>query len=387
MDVLRTRAARWIAAGLGLLLLALGKLAPAGADSNTLLLTNQPVVVILLAGHGNDVTVRTWDRPFVQIDDPDNATTITRTAAVWGTPRFPLTARLPPFRYVERQDGQIVGNGLMPPEDFPLSGFRAGAHDVVRIRALTAAHVTVMVPPETGYLDIRSNGGSTTIDGYHGADLFIRQSYGQIHVGDAATTAYFELQNGLVQLSDDDFSRVRVRANAARVVFERCRSTQIEATTVSGSIVYDGGSFEPGLARFESESGAIALGVNAGAQLVAHSQDGRVFTRFDQPAQVTQRGESDAAATIGGGGALVNAISQRGNVYLYDGALNDHRNLGPEWRPAHQAFRRPAAMAQPGFQRPPPMLQRPPLYQHLRRYAPARPALRARTFERVRRRA
>jgi|HubBroStandDraft_1064217.scaffolds.fasta_scaffold03787_11 hypothetical protein len=351
VDVLRTLATRWIAAGLGLLLFGLVSAAPGVADTTTTLLGDQPVIRILVRGAGNDVLVHTWDRPFLQVDSPDVTPTVTREGATWGTPTRPLVARLPPFAYVERQDGQVIGTGLLPPEDFPFSGFRVGPHDVVTVAAPAGSHLIVTVPAGTGILEVRSGGGQTTIDGYRGANLFVLQGNGRVRLSDSDTTAFLQQQNGQLSLIDDDFARVRVRVNAAGVAFERCRTTQIEASTISGSIVYDGGTFEPGLARFESETGSIALGVNAGAELVAHSQSGRVFTQFDAPTALAQQGESDARATVGGGGALVNAISQRGNVYLYDGAFADHRGLGPEWRPVHEFFNRRAGPRPQRFER------------------------------------
>jgi hypothetical protein len=373
VDVLLNPAARWIAAGLGLLMVGLIAAAPAAADSTSFVLAPQPVVRITLHGTGNDVTVRSWDRPFVEVDS-DGSAQVNRSAVTWGTPTRPLVARLPPFHYVQRQDGEIVGDGLQPPEDFPFAGFRAGPHDVLAVTAPPGARLVVIVPYGTGILDVNSTGGQTTIEGYHGANLFVLQGTGRVRIENSDTTAFVQQQNGTMGLGDDTFERLRVRVNAANVVFERCRTTQIEASTVSGPIVYDGGTFEPGLARFESESGSIALGVSSGAELVAHAEAGKVFTQFDGPTQVAQHGDGDATAMVAGGGALVNAISQRGNVYLYDGAFADHPNLGPEWRPVRDSFNR----------RQPP--SRRPYEQRMRRRAPAQPAgFRARTFGAARR--
>ena len=47
-----------------------------------------------------------------------------------------------------------------------------------------------------------------------------------------------------------------------------------------GSIVYDNGDFAPGLARFESEHGNVALGVRGNAQIGAHSGTGHVVSSF-----------------------------------------------------------------------------------------------------------
>jgi hypothetical protein len=111
--------------------------------------------------------------------------------------------------------------------------------------------------------------------------------------------------------------------------------------------VYDRGSFNPGLARFETQNGNIALGVTGAAQLIGRSQDGHVYTMFDRrsASSVEQRGDGEATATVGGGGPLVNAISGRGNVFLYEGSLANRHPSSPEWRQLHQLFnahRRPA---------------------------------------------
>jgi len=41
---------------------------------------------------------------------------------------------------------------------------------------------------------------------------------------------------------------------------------------------------------------------------------------------------------VGGGGPLVNAISSRGNIYLYDGSLANRRELPADWRPVRAVF-------------------------------------------------
>src|SRR5665213_2870012 len=184
VDVLRFLAPRWIAAGLGLLLIALAHgPAPAAAGSSSVDAGEQVVVNVIVRGRGNEVAFRVWDRPNVQIDYAEDAPSVDRRSVTFGTARFPLVQQIPPQLY----GMQTGGGGALPPEEFPFTGVRAGPHDVVSI--------------------------------------------------------------------------------AAHDVFERCRSKQIEATSVTGSIVYDGGAFDPGLARFESQSGNIALGVTSSAQL------------------------------------------------------------------------------------------------------------------------
>lgn len=341
VDVIRLRASRWIAAGLGALVLAGATLTgtPARAASSSMDVGDQAVVAINVRGRGNAITIRTWDRPTVQIDG--DATTVNRRVVPFGNGGRPLSQPIPPALFHER-DGTT---STLPPEDFPFAGLRDGAHDLVQIEAGAGAHVTVTVPASTGVLYAIDGGGTTQIDGYRGGNLIVFQHFGRVMLRNTATTAFVQMNAGVFQAVDSNFARVRVRADVAHAIFENCRSTQIEATTIGGNIVYDGGSFDPGLARFESQSGTIALGVSSNAQVVGRSGDGRVYTAFERhDASVAQQGNT-ATATIGGGGPLVNALSTHGNVILYDGSLRTRRSVAPELRPLHAFLtgRRPRA--------------------------------------------
>lgn len=332
VEIIGLRASRWIAAGLGVLVFLLAALAgrTAPAQAATLDVGDQAVVALTVRGRGNSVTVRTWDRSSVQVDG--DVTSVDRRTVPFGGGGRPLSQPIPPALFHER-DGTTAA---LPPEDFPFAGLRDGPHDIVRIEAPQGTHLVVTVPASTGVLYAISGGGTTEIAGYRGANLVIFQRVGRVRLANVATTAFVQMNAGMLQATSSVFARLRARADAAQLVFEGCRSTQIEATTIGGSVVYDGGSFEPGLARFESQSGAIALGVEANAQLIGRSGDGRVYASFERrDASVSQQGNT-ATATLGGGGALVNALSAHGNVYLYDGSLRTRRTVAPELRPVHQ---------------------------------------------------
>lgn len=342
VDVFRYRAPRWIAAGLGVLLACVVSLiAPAAAQSSTASLdvSDQAIVRVFVKGRGNEVSVRTWDRSTVEVDSADGEPPmIARQIVTAGTQAFPLSAAIGPFAWIQHVDGQVVGQGTFPPEDFPYALFRPGNHDSIRVVAEPGSHLVVTVPANTGILWVQVGGGKTTIDGYRGSNLFVVQGAGRVRLDHVATTAFAQMGFGTLHVADSSFDRIRVRDNMAQVIFERVRSKQIEASTISGSIVYDGGSFDPGLARFESQSGDIALGVVGSAQLTGRSGEGHVYTQFDQRVAVEQHSDGDASANIGNGGPLVNAISNRGNVYLYDGTLLARRAVAPEWRPVQHLF-------------------------------------------------
>ena len=341
MDVPRTRALRWIAAGLGVFVsCSIGAAAPALAGTSSFDVGDQAVVNVLVRGRGNQVTVRVWDRPSVQVDYADDgAPTVEKQSITFGTPRFPLAQQIPLQFYTARdKDGQIIAGAPLPPEVFPYASFRPGPHDAVNVVAAEGARMVVTLPATTGILTLRIGGGQTVLEGYRGANLFIVQNQGRIQLSGATTSAFVQMNYGAFYAADGNFERIRVRGIAAHDVFERCRTRQIEATSVSGSILYDGGSFDPGLARFESQTGHIALGVNSPAQLVGRSQQGHVYTLFDRRTNVEQRSDGEATATVGEGGPLVNAISTRGNVFFYDGTLAGRRGIAPEWRGLHQLF-------------------------------------------------
>ncbi len=116
--------------------------------------------------------------------------------------------------------------------------------------------------------------------------------------------------------------------------FEHCAAAQIQASSLTGSIIYDNGTFTPGLAHFESQRGSVALGVaNGNAQITAHSDSGRVFNE----AQGFVRG-----------GPVVTATSGSGAVLYYRGSLRQHPQLMQRLPANARPFRRP-----PGGRRPP----------------------------------
>jgi hypothetical protein len=341
VDVRLARALRGIAAGLGVFLACLSTPPAASvAGTSALDVGDQAVIRVFMRGKGNSVEVRTWDRQTVQVESADYATPqVERSVVAFGTPRNPLSQQVPAQLYTTHDSGGLAGIGqTLPPEEFPYQGFRPGIHDMVRVTAPQGSRLMVMVPASTGVLDLRVGGGQTTIEGYRGANLYVLQGTGWVHLDSSTTTAFVQLNYGSVFADDGVFDRIRVRGIGAHDVFERCRSKQIEASSISGTIVYDGGSFDPGLARFESQTGNIALGVTSSAQLMGRSDTGHVYTMFDQrgSAIVDQHGDGNATASVGSGGPLVNALSAHGNVFLYDGTMSSRRTVAPEWRPVLQ---------------------------------------------------
>ena len=330
---------RWIA-GCAFLLVVLARAAAARAVPSVLDVHDQAVVQVWARG-ASEVTVRTWDRPAVQVESDDEQIRINRRTVAFGTPHDPLSATIP-VTTIQIRDAQ--GNpttATLPPEDFPYApDMRAGNHDVVIIAAGEGSSTTVTIPAATAILDARIFGvGRLTIDNYHGGTLFVMSGGGQTTLENVQSATFVQALNGRFMAVDSTFDRLRARGNTAAMIFERCHAKQIEVTTRAGPIVYDNGYFDGGLARFESTSGPIAVGLAGPAQVTARSQEGRVFGLWDRRTPFEQRSENDLTAVVAGGGPLVTAVTARANVFLYDGSLLTRREVPPAWRAIHAAFR------------------------------------------------
>ena len=345
-------ALRRAAAGLALLLGFLCP-APANAASGSFTIGGQSVVQVW-AGARSTITIKAWDRPNVQFDTGDESVSVIRRPLTFGTPQSPMSVSIPLANIRVRDPSGGTSPGTLPPEDFPYaSDFRTGVHDSIRIVAHARARVTVMVPASVAILDVRMRGGAgiITVDGYHGGTLFAGSNGGQMLLSNVTSATFIQMMNGRLDVSDSSFDRLRARGNTASMVFEHDRARQIEISTVSGPIVYDNGTFDPGLARFESTSGSIAIGVDGGAQLTARSSEGHVYSMWERRTPIAQRTEGEANATVAGGGPVVNAVTGRGNVYLYDGALDTRHTIPPEWQPIREALQRRRPRAPDAFQR------------------------------------
>ncbi|MBV8197342.1 MAG: DUF4097 family beta strand repeat protein [Candidatus Eremiobacteraeota bacterium] len=215
------------------------------------------------------------------------------------------------------------GPVTLPAESFVLPELPGSAHDAIVARG--GGHVTITIPRNTAMVLAQVRAGHLSISGYHGIFVAHNRS-GGITLDNVGGTGFVESLRGRVQATNSTFDRLRIRTATGNMLFQGCTSHQIQATSAYGSIVYDNGHFQPGLARFESEHGNVALGVRGGAQIGAHSGSGQVISSFHREADV--RGNpTTKQATVGGGGPVVTATSRHGSVYLYSGSMNEHPHV------------------------------------------------------------
>ncbi|MBV9333161.1 MAG: DUF4097 family beta strand repeat protein, partial [Candidatus Eremiobacteraeota bacterium] len=282
-------------------------------------------------GGRGQVTIQTWDRPQVLVTS-EQPTDIQHLTPNQVDPRIPKQFQMPSHT-IQTEHGPVT----LAAESFVLPEISSGPHDAIVARG--NGRMTIMIPRGTAMVIAHLRAGRLAINDYHG--VFVAHVRGaEVALNRVGGTGYVESLRGRVVATDSSFERLRVRTATGDMLFRGCTSHQIQANSNYGSIVYDNGDFAPGLARFESEHGNVALGVRGNAQIGAHSGAGHVESSFRDDAQV--RGDpTTKQATVGNGGPVVTATSKNGSVYLYSGSMNDHPHVRQELSGSTQLPTRP----------------------------------------------
>lgn len=289
--------------------------AVARAEVTTIATAGNPIVWVQL--RTGNIVVHTWDRSDVSVDadatahirhfaGPDVGAHYPQQVPLWSQ-----TLHLP--------DGDFT----LAPESFVLPPPAAPVNDAIMIRG--DGNVVVTIPNGTSLLATNVARGDVAIDNYRNGVFVAHVGVGSTRLTNVSGTGALQTIGGPTIIADSDFTRIRTRSARGNIIFERCNVQQVEATSITGSVVFDNGTFKPGLARFESERGNVALGVAGGAvQINARSQTGDVQSGFGSEARVVRAG-AETQASIGSGGPVVTATSGAGTVLLYKGALRDSK--------------------------------------------------------------
>ncbi len=302
---------------------------PARADTTTFDNLTAPIVRVNL--RAGDVTIRTWDRQSVEVTGESSLSILHRTMR-----QMPEAA---PILIPQARNGAAS----LAPETFVISSIAPGAHDAIVVKSTPqtpAGPLVVTVPNDAALVFVFARGGKLDVRDYRGGTFVGFTGRGRLALQHVGGTIFAQTGRGALVIGDAVTDRLRARTLYGDITFERCRSHQIEATSIDGSIVYDDGTFEPGLARFESTHGDVAIGTQSAAEFGGHvAGDGRVFTQFQRGARVSGT-QGDTNAIVGGGGPVVTATTQTGNVYLFDGTLRTRERLGAAWQQPLAALQR-----------------------------------------------
>ncbi|HEX5275071.1 MAG TPA: hypothetical protein VFW34_07335 [Candidatus Rubrimentiphilum sp.] len=278
-----------------------------------------PVVRVMM--RSGTLTIRTWNRSDVQVASlqPVSARNFKPDAVARA-----LTGSIPIFATsVFDPAGQIT----LPQEEFALTPLSPGPHQGVFVQALDA-DVVLTLPAGTALVLASVQRGGIDMQDYRGTFTLLLHN-GPMRLRNVSGTGFAQVARGPLMIFDSQFDRLRARTAAGNIVFENCNSRQIQVSSVTGTIVYDGGAFQPGLARFETEDGSVALGISRDAQVGAHSSVGRIYSIVGGSS--VRAGQTDAQ--IGNGRSVVTASSSHGAIFLYTGTLRSQQRLPAEWRP------------------------------------------------------
>ena len=285
------------------------------AETTTLEAVAAPIVRINVPG--GDVTIRTWQRNTVAVDGAATLVVQRRLVHV-AAEQLPL--------FIPGAGRTPDGRAQLPAESFVVASIPSGPREQIVIRMPLgsapggAAPLTVTVPADAVFVSARTGTGNLEVDDYRGGTFVGVTTRGRLALSNFAGTAFVQTGRGPLHIGDSAFDRLRARTVAGTMVFERCHVREIEATSVSGSLVFDAGAFEPGLARFESARGQIAVGTSNGVIFAGHAGGGKVFTNFERVAR-TETHDGGTTAFVAGGGPLVTATTQAASVFFYDGSL------------------------------------------------------------------
>ncbi|HEY9181285.1 MAG TPA: hypothetical protein VIO32_11250 [Candidatus Baltobacteraceae bacterium] len=300
---------------------------PAHALAQQVISTSSTPVIRVQMRSGR-LTVHTWDKPQVQIDS--NVAVRARHVGPAA-----VAAALPPEITIFSMSVQSPSGSLtLPPEGFAFDpSLLVQPHDgVVVFGGDQDANVTITVPNTTALLLALVFRGGIAVNGYHGGTFVTQVHTGGIDLENVTGDGYAEVARGPLFVRNSAFNRIRARTATGNIIFRNCNVRQIEASSIDGNIAYDNGTFVPGIARFESQNGNIAIGVaGGGASIAAHSTGGKIFAGFSRGAAVIGS-PTDAQAIVGPGGPIVTANSQRGAVYLYNGSIGSHGRLQGAWQ-------------------------------------------------------
>lgn len=324
-----------------------------GAQAQPVFLDAGEAPVVQIGVRSGTIVVDTWDRPGVTVDSADEVN-VRKVTARFGNAPGDIPMSVPMLAGpVRTPQGDDV---TLPPENFVFSTVSPGPHDAVLVTATDAVVATVHIPANTALLVVRSvTASQIEINNYRAGTTIVHARAGVVRMNGDGGDAFIQVINGNVFANNSNFNRIRVRTAVRNIAFVRCNAKQIEATSVAGSIIYDAGSFQPGLAHFQTERGNVAIGVEGGARVAARGPQGRVFTALEGPSQ-QRNANGESTIVVGGGGPLVNASSDQGSVFVYDGSLSAKKQLPSDWERVRRAFpaivRPPAVQLQPQSQLP-----------------------------------
>lgn len=144
-------------------------------------------------------------------------------------------------------------------------------------------------------------------------DLLVENSAGAISLfGTTGNIVVAEVKAG--QIGD----LLRTKTNSGAISLQRVEHRQIEATSISGSLIFDGKFLKGGIYNFRTSNGSIELAIPVGSSCTFTATYGFGSFKYDLPLTIITENRTPRAKTIvaklGSGDATVTLTTSTGTI-------------------------------------------------------------------------
>lgn len=240
-----------------------------------------------------EVVVRTWDRSAVRVVASGNGASGSAVRLTGAVLRIESDARRIGTRSVDYQITMPASAGLRV----------SGPYNDVRIEG---AGGDVAVETVRGNVSVRGGNGEITLRTVQGS-IDLEQARGRLRVGSV---------NERIRISNSSGEITAETVNGA-ITLQGIESASVEASTVNGSLAYDGTLRDGGRYAFATHNGSITLGVpeQANATVSVTSFDGQIDSEIPIAISEVRRGRR-FTFSLGTGSARVDLESFNGTIRL-----------------------------------------------------------------------
>jgi DUF4097 and DUF4098 domain-containing protein YvlB len=254
----------------------------------------EPNARLEIQNMGGEIVVRAWDRDEMRVQGDHSRRTqivVRRTRSV-----VRLRAR------ASRGPANIVDYEITVPRSMSVT--------------LSGTYTDIVVEGVNGEISAKTVQGNVSVKG-GGGDVYLRSVQGTVTLEGASGRVDAHAVSEDVRITNVS-GEIVAESVSGDVLLEGISSGNVDAGSVSGSIIYDGTLQEGGQYTFVSHSGDVALSVpeNANASLTVATINGDIRSRFDL--EMTRSGSRRRPIfTVGTGSASVEIETFSGDVRFF----------------------------------------------------------------------
>jgi DUF4097 and DUF4098 domain-containing protein YvlB len=265
----------------------------AAVQQTDTVLSVQPGTRLDINTFGGEVVVRTWSRNEMRIEADHSS----RTRVGISQSRSSVRLRPRSSRGVANVDFEItvpVGTSV------EVSGTFVGA----------------TMDGQLGEVRVETVNGDITVSGASDY-VYLYSVQGNVELSDAEGTADIHSVNGSLRMTNVA-GRVSADATNGRIILEGIRSSNVDATTVNGSVRYEGTIEDSGRYRFSTHSGDVTLSVveSINATVSVSTFSGHFDAGFPITLTGTMTQGRRFSFAVGDGSARVDLESFSGNIRI-----------------------------------------------------------------------